>query len=448
MTAAGAALIPLAARAPGDVLFRRGGEALTARRFLRDATALADALPDRSHLFNLCQDRYHFTVTLAAATLRGQVCLLSSDRSPEQLRRLAARFPAVASVSEAPDCTGTADHHRIGLPTDEPAGDVAPLSVPADQLAAIVFTSGSTGEPVGNAKHWGTLAARSSDFSERFGLSIPVPGSVVGTVPPQHMYGFETTALLPLHAPAASWSAHAAYPADIRDALAAMAPPRLLVTTPLQLRALVESGVVLPALAGIISATAPMDPVLAATAEQRFATRVLEIFGATEVGSIASRRTTDGEVWTTYDTVRLTRHGDDGTLVSAPPAAPVLLTDRLDLLGPTHFRLLGRPDDMIKLAGRRASLAGLNRILNRIEGVDDGVFVVPEDLDRRPTARLLAFVVAPGQSPEAILAALRQQIDPVFLPRRVVLVERLPRNTLGKLTRSATVALLAGVPED
>ena len=452
MTAA-APLVPLVARAPDDVLFRRGGESLTARRFVRDATALAASLPDRRHLLNLCQDRYHFTVTLAAAALRGKTCLLSSDRSPEQLHRLAARFATVASVSEVTDCAGIADHHHITLPNGEPpagaaSGDVAAPGIPADFLAAIVFTSGSTGEPVGNAKHWGTLAARSADFAERFGLSPAAPGSIVGTVPPQHMYGFETTALLPLHAAAASWSSPTTFPADIRDALAATAPPRLLVTTPLQLRALVESGVALPPLAAIISATAPMDPVLAAAAEARFAAPVLEIFGATEVGSIASRRTTDGDVWTTYDTVRLTQPDSGGTLVTAPPAAPVLLTDRLDLLGPTRFRLLGRPDDMVKLAGRRASLAGLNRILARIDGVADGVFLVPDDLDRRPAARLLVFAVAPGRSPEAILAALRREIDPVFLPRRIVLVDRLPRNPLGKLTRAAMAGLLAGLPED
>jgi len=46
-----------------------------------------------------------------------------------------------------------------------------------------------------------------------------------------------------------------------------------------------------------------------------------------------------------------------------------------------------------------------------------------------------AFVVAPGVSRAAILAALRERIDPAFLPRPMILVDALPRDALGKLPR-------------
>jgi acyl-coenzyme A synthetase/AMP-(fatty) acid ligase len=55
--------------------------------------------------------------------------------------------------------------------------------------------------------------------------------------------------------------------------------------------------------------------------------------------------------------------------------------------------------------------------------------------------RLMAFAVAPGLTPEAIVAALRRQIDPAFLPRPLVLLDRLPRNSLGKLPREALLAM-------
>jgi len=98
---------------------------------------------------------------------------------------------------------------------------------------------------------------------------------------------------------------------------------------------------------------------------------------------------------------------------------------------------------MIKLGGRRASLAELNRILTGIDGVLDGQFIAPDDLDRRPTARLLVFVVAPERSADDILAALRGRIDPPFLPRRVIRVDELPRNDVGKLTEQALGQLRA-----
>ena len=255
------------------------------------------------------------------------------------------------------------------------------------------------------------------------------------------MYGFETTALLPLHAPAASWCGPAFYPGDIAAALAAVPAPRILVTTPLQLRALVGSGAALPQLHAVISATAPLDPALAGEAERRWNAPVMEIFGATEVGSIASRRTTAGDRWTAYPGVDI-QAGADGTTVGAPWAGPTPLADDLEMEGAGRFRLLGRRADLVKLGGRRASLSGLNRILLELDGVADGAFVVPDDLGQRANARLLAVVVAPRRSAEGILADLRGRMDPLFLPRRVVRVDALPRNELGKLPRQALLAML------
>ncbi len=324
---------------------------------------------------------------------------------------------------------------------DEGVGD-NPL-IPADRLAAIVFTSGSTGEPVGNRKSWGALADRSVAAAERFGLA---GAHIVGTVPAQHMYGFETTVLLPLHAEVSSWCGAAFYPVDIRRALEAVPAPRVLVTTPLQIRNLLAAGLALPPLDQVISATAPLQAELAAAAEAHWNTRVMEIYGATEVGSVASRRTVEGDRWLIYPRVRFARTEADGVMpsevvVTAPFAVPCPLSDDLQLLDGHGFRLLGRKADMIKLAGKRASLAGLNLILNGIEGVADGVFVAPDDLDARPSARLLAYVVAPGRSADDILAALRRRIDPIFLPRRVILVDDLPRNEVGKVPLQALAAL-------
>jgi acyl-coenzyme A synthetase/AMP-(fatty) acid ligase len=261
--------IALLARESEAVLFRRPDGSRTARDFLADAHLLAEALPEGGPVCNLCQDRYWFAVALAAAVLRGRVSLLSSDRSPAQLRRLADRFGGAVSVADGPDVASPLRHHVITTLHLHAKADPPNPVIPADQPAAIVFTSGSTGEPVGTAKNWGTLAERSRDAAARFAMAEDAPPAIVGTVPPQHMYGFEITVLQPLHAPASSWSGPAFYPLDVRDALQAVPPPRILVTTPLQLRALLEGGADLPPLACVISATAPLDPALAAAAERR-----------------------------------------------------------------------------------------------------------------------------------------------------------------------------------
>jgi acyl-coenzyme A synthetase/AMP-(fatty) acid ligase len=55
----------------------------------------------------------------------------------------------------------------------------------------------------------------------------------------------------------------------------------------------------------------------------------------------------------------------------------------------------------------------------------------------------MAFAVAPGLTEASILAALRTRMDPVFLPRPLVLVDALPRNATGKVTRETVRELLA-----
>ena len=76
-----------------------------------------------------------------------------------------------------------------------------------------------------------------------------------------------------------------------------------------------------------------------------------------------------------------------------------------------------------------------------IPGVRDGCFFLP-DGDGGTVARLAAFEVTDSLSAAEIAAALRERIDPVFLPRPLHLVERLPRNAAGKLPRTALQALL------
>ena len=445
-------LEPLTDRPPDAVLFYWQHRPITAAAFLHDAAILAAQLPEAAHMVNLCRDRYAFAVAFAAALLRGQPCLLAGDQSAAGLAALAERFPAAYAVADQPVAAELSIGPELPVHPVRPIGRQPALCppvplIPAGQLAALVFTSGSTGAPVPHAKLWGALVDRSRAAALQFALSEASPATVVGTVPPQHMYGFELTLLLPLHAAAASWCGPAFFPGDVQAALAAVPAPRILVTTPLQIRAYLQAGVELPSLQAAISATAPLDTAVAAEAEARWHAPMLEIFGATEVGSIASRRTLDGDAWTAYPGVVMQR--DAGTtLIQAPWAGPVELADQLEDLGlgcsgAGRFRLLGRRSDLVKLGGRRASLLGLNRILLGLEGVADGAFVAPDDLERRVTARLLAVVVAPRRSPDSILADLRGRIDPLFLPRRVICVDALPRNELGKLPRQALLALVA-----
>ncbi|HWL79460.1 MAG TPA: AMP-binding protein [Roseomonas sp.] len=437
---------PLTARPPEAVLFRRGAEPVTCGRFLADVAALAARLPDRPYVLSLCADRYNALVGFAAAVSRGQVMLLSSDRSARRQREIAAAYPDLYTLADAGDEPGwEAPPEAIRVAPAAPVGAAGPNPrIPLGQIAAIGFTSGSTGVPGAHPKPWGALVAAAEAAGERFGLNHPdgQETTVVATVPPQHMYGFETTMVLPLHAATASHAGPHFYPVEVAEALHAAPGRRVLVTTPLQMRALLGSGQAMPKLEAVISATAPLEASLAEAVERAWQVPVLEIYGATEMGSIASRRTVEGPLWRLYRSVALRRTTEDAMAAEvAGLPEPVPLADAVELEGEDRFRLLGRRTDIVKLGGKRASLARLNALLNSIEGVRDGVFVVPEDLDRNPAARLAVYAVAPERSAEAVLAELRHQVDPVFLPRAVTLVPALPRDAVGKLPQHALAAL-------
>ncbi len=417
------------------------------RDLIADARALADRLPPGGHLLNVCQDRYRFAVGFAAGLLTGKVSLQPSSQSDETLRRVMADHPDVLCLTDADaPFDASLDMPRLVFPelpeADPQAVDGIPL-IPADQLAAVLFTSGSTGLPQPHRKTWGRLVQNGRVEAVRLGLAER-PHAIVGTVPVQHSYGFESTFLQALHGGGGFWSGRPFYPQDIVAALAAVPGPRLLVTTPFHLSALLAAGLELPATDLLLSATAPLSGHLAAQAEDRFGAPLHEIYGSTESGQLASRRTTDGAEWTLLDGVRLEQAGDETFAVDGHVEGRVPLSDIIECLPGQRFLLHGRHADLVNIAGKRTSLAYLNHQIGAVPGVVDAAFFLPDGAESdTAVTRLCAFVVAPGLDRATLQAELRRRMDAVFLPRPLVFMDALPRNSTGKLPREQLKALYA-----
>ncbi|WP_296228250.1 AMP-binding protein [Ralstonia sp. UBA689] len=445
----------------------RDGAPVPVRAFLADVMRLAAQLPAGSHVFNACADRYRFAVGLCATLVASRISLLPPMQTPQMVHQLAAFAPDVFCLHDAPACP--VDLPGFRYPDDATAGEAptdAPPQVPcidAAQVMAVLFTSGSTGAPVPHRKTWGALVRCMRATTQQLGLDDGRAFALVGTVPAQHMYGFEVTVLLALQGGLAFGNRQPFYPADIREALEAVPQPRVLVTSPVHLRALLASEPALPAVSLILSATAPLSEALAREAEARLAAPLVEIYGSTETGQIASRRTALGAAWHVYPDIQLESRPSTADTVNAPDddgptvwvsgghvETPVPMGDVIELLDDTHFLLHGRKADLINIAGKRSSLAYLNHQLNAIPGVVDGVFFMPDDAPAAPhehggapVTRLVALVVAPGRSTAELLRALHERIDAVFLPRPLLLVDTLPRNGTGKLARDVLAALVA-----
>jgi acyl-coenzyme A synthetase/AMP-(fatty) acid ligase len=426
-----------------DVLAWRPSGPVRVREFLADALTLSSLLPPGDSVFNLCEDRYHFAVLFAACLLSGKVSLQPSSHSVETLQRVALDHPGCfAVVDGAFDVTGLPcidypGRHGLGHAVVEEVPDIDDRRV-----VAILFTSGSTGVPQPHAKTWGRLVENGRAEAMALGLDRS-PQVLVGTVPVQHSYGFESTFLLALHGGCSFWSGKPLFPQDVFEALNSVPRPRMLVTTPYHLSALLASEAAWPTVDMCLSATAPLGSDLAASIEARSGAPVHEIYGSTESGQLATRRTTEGPVWHVLPGVILSQENDSTSASEGHVEGRVPLSDIIELQGEGRFLLHGRHADLVNIAGKRSSLAYLNHQLCAVDGVKDGAFFLPDDADGDlyGITRLAAFVVAPQLSAQALLSALRRRIDRVFLPRPLVFVQDLPRNSTGKLMRTTLQAL-------
>ncbi len=410
----------------------------------------AERLPASSYAINLCSERGAFLVGLMAAILRNQVVLLPPSRAPGVLRDVKQRFPDhhVMIDADAEDI----DQHRTGSTLSaldlrrlgcDVGHAILRFSPRPEQIAAIAFTSGSTGEVNAHEKTWDSVYKGALLAAERFGLTSDT--GIVATVPPQHMYGLETSIFYPLIAGCSVHTSRPVLPTEIQRALAEVGTEkRLLITTPIHLRSMVETVSDWPRIDAVISATAPLSAELALKAERHLHAPVHEIYGCTEAGSIASRRTVEDDVWKLYDGVQFSATDTEGrpVVLGGHVTVPTPLSDILDRLDSTRFRLIGRAADQVSIAGKRASLGDLNKKLCGIDGIEDGVFIARGNDSDGKVQRLGCLYVSTSLDEQALMAALRSIIDPAFLPRPIRRVARLPYNNLGKLPRRQLLAVL------
>jgi len=436
-------LLPDAADA--SILAYRDGHPISRKAFVDDIFAVAGQLPRSRYALNACRDRYWFGVALLAAICRGIATHLPSSAAPESVADICSELPGIVHLGDqdrppstnfpylkVPDLVSTGQRSHPDLPW-----------VPFDEVVVTAFTSGSTGKPQPHRKTFGRLLQNASAEAEVIRRVAGGHCSVVGTVPSQHMYGLESTVLLSIFGGGIMSPRIPFFPTEIAHALLEMPESRLLVTTPFHLRKLLDAGVEIPSLAAVLCSTATLPRSLAEDAECRLNAPLLEIYGSTETGQLAYRRPTSHLEWMTYAGISL-RQEDGKTVAEGGHLEQAhALNDVVELLGPTRFRLIGRDSDMINIAGKRSSLGYLNHILARLPGVQDAAFCFPGDDEAGDIARLAAFVVAPSLSSKEILAALREHIDPVFLPRPIIFLDRLPRNETGKLPAGALAELIA-----
>ena len=417
---------------------------------------LRERITGATHICNLLADRYDFMVGIAAAMLNRQVTVLPAAAAPQAIR------DAIADAGQPLILGGEPRHHGgIANRTALPRSDVvaAPEQIlsglAASESQIYVFTSGTTKAPERRIKDWKTLvggAAVTKEILARLGIGNGT-AAILGSTPHQHMYGLEATVFLGLGFGYSVYGATVFFPADIEAAIesarACGFDRAVLVTSPAHLKFFETTLMETPEICAVISATAPLSDAQAQRLEARGNLAVMEIYGSTETGSLAIRRTVEGDLWEPVAGFQIART-DEGPRASAPDLSePGLLGNEIDLRPDGRFRLLGRTGDMVGIAGKRSNLSALNAILIETPGLLDGVV-----LRQRGEADDLLVIVAvldpdSGLSVSQAKTAIRRQfhdhVDGVFLPRRILFTDRLPRTPTGKINAAAMEQLLARV---
>lgn len=407
------------------------GHDISVAEFLSAVARLSHQLPAKTHVINLCENRYYFSVLFAAALLKNKVTLLPHQDTVQAIRALEQAFPSSVVIREQ-------DFQNLLQAVPTPKAKIRKIpKIPQNQIAVILYTSGSTGQPTPWVKYWGQLVDHAHNTAAALNLMPHEPLHIIATVAPQHMYGLEHSVLLPWCLGYVLRAERPFFVEDIRASLAALPEYTVLFSTPLHLKSCIQSDLAFPRIRLLVSATATLSQTLAHAAEARFHAPLQEIYGCTEAGCIATRRTALTETWHLMSGYSLKIQEGQAYLLMPEK---IRLEDELTLLDQDHFLLKGRLAENINIAGKRVSLSELNLRLNNIPGVEDGVFYLPSQ--EQENTRLAAFVVAPSLSEITLKQALRQFLDPAFLPRPLIFLKALPRSASGKIQKADLEAYL------
>ncbi len=485
---------------------REDGSEMTDEDFLVEAAAWREGFrqaargltelsrPRRVVLF--AEDAAAFLPALFGAWAAGVETVLPGDALPGTLARMRQAgiiepkkdFLALdaAGLAAGPEGEGFA----IAAPADECLDGLSADPMEAlddDALLCSLFTSGTTGEAKRVPKRLGQLFLEAEGIGEALaasGLELRRTTLVLGTVTQQHIYGILFRTLWPLlNEETAVYGPRLHFPESLADALQTAALEgrnAVLVSSPAHLRRFDDPSLFKGA-AGVVRAVASSAGALDLTGAIRsklaFGHFPFEVLGSTETGGIAHRQravkpgfeeaalseaSVETPRWRAMPYVDIAVPGLTGGY--AKSGTGILLVharhlatrgweggaDRIELDADGAFELLGRADRIVKIEGKRASLAEVESAL-----LETGLFSEAKVFaETRRGREELAAVVVPGDEAKrtlladgkpAFLMALRRRLSPrlpsVLIPRRWRFADALPANAQGKVTQAALASL-------
>ncbi len=307
-----------------------------------------------------------------------------------------------------------------------------------------IFTGGSTGMP----QIWSKTAV--NIFGEGFFLArryeVTERDCILATIPPYHIYGLLFSVIVPLVASATVVNETPSFPNEIVR-VARDSQVTILASVPVHYRVLRDKKINLRL---AFSSAGMLDREDNEIFCRRNRLGVIEVYGSTETGGIATRNRSRGEdFFTPFPTIDWKIAGDR-LAVHSPYVSPELPVDTggfytagdlVEARGTGQFCLQGRADTVTKVGGKRVYLDEIGLLIKKQLGVRDCVVMALPDAGGREH-RIGALIEGDTVDIKMIQKGLAHSLEPYALPRRIKQVARIPITKNGKYDWLAIVQLL------
>jgi acyl-CoA synthetase (AMP-forming)/AMP-acid ligase II len=419
----------LAAAAPGlpAIIEATSGKITTRAELIARANALAADIREGELVLLQMPNSVDFVATvLAVLRQRATAMLIDRDASDAEVAQITAHFG-----------------RRPKLP---------------EGACVIKLTSGSTGAPRGIVTTEENLRADCENICRSMGIGADDIN--FGAIPLSHSYGFSNL-VTPLIAQGTALVISNSYlPQTIID-FCNRYRCTVLPGIPMMFDHLAStdrSNGSFDTVRTFISAGAPLPSSTSRRFRERFGKSIHSFYGCSECGGITYDReggaVERGTVGHAMDGVTLSMRGARLVVHSLSAACGYLhdasnfeplergkfVTDDLVEMRDGEVVLTGRVSDLINIAGKKVNPREIEQIILQIEGVRQ-VKVYGEPAGARGDVVAAAIVANPGVTREAIRAFCQERLSSHKVPRILKLIDSMPVDDRGKITRSALAEL-------
>jgi malonyl-CoA/methylmalonyl-CoA synthetase len=389
-------------------------------------------------------------------------------------------FTALAGTLAHSPTLLTLDEHGAGT-WPSAAAAARPMRASAvatpDTLAVIIYTSGTTGRSKGAMVTHGNLTSNAAVLRDAW--RFKAQDVLLHMLPFFHVHGL-FVALHPILLAGARLLFHARF--DAREALAALPRATVMMGVPtFYVRLLAERGLDRAAAAGMrlfVSGSAPLLTDTFAQFRARTGHAILERYGMSEAGMITSNPY-DGErrpgsvgfplpgvALRVRDGERECPPGEPGVIEIRGPNVfagywrmPERTREELtpdgwfrtgdvgEWSGDGYLAIVGRAKDLIISGGFNVYPKEIELVIDAMPGVlESAVVGVPHaDFGEAVTAFVVRRPGAAIGEPE-VIAHVKDRLAGFKVPKRVLFLEDLPRNAMGKVQKNALRERLRAAP--